>query len=126
VKWLVSELTDNHGIAADIEVVGEERQLPPEAELMLFRIIQEALSNVRRHSHASRVVVRVEFADRSTKVTVSDNGMGFEMPTRIGDLARSGRLGLAGMQERAQLLGGTLSIDSKPGKGTLVVVEAPL
>jgi len=126
VKWLVSELTENHGIAADIEVVGEERQLPPEAELMLFRIIQEALSNVRRHSQASRVVIRVEFADRSTKVTLSDNGMGFEMPPRIGDLARSGRLGLAGMQERAQLLGGTLSIDSKPGTGTTVAVEAPL
>ncbi len=126
VKWLTSELTENHGIAADIAVVGNERQLSPEAELTLFRIVQETLSNVRRHSQASRVVIRVEFADHSTKVMVSDNGIGFEMPTRIGDLARSGRLGLAGMQERAQLLGGTLSIDSKPGKGTTVVVEAPL
>jgi len=126
VKWLVSELTDNYGIAADIEVVGSERQLSPETELMLFRIIQEALSNVRRHSQASKVVIKVEFADHSTKIMVSDNGMGFEMPTRIGDLARSGRLGLAGMQERAQLLGGTLSIDSKPGKGTTVAVESPL
>lgn len=126
VKWLASDLTKNYGIAIDIEVVGEPCQLLPEAELMLFRIVQEALSNVRRHSGADKVCVRVEFADHATRITVSDNGKGFEMPTRIGDLARSGKLGLAGMQERAQLLGGTLSIDSKPGKGTTLTVEVPL
>ncbi len=93
---------------------------------MLFRITQEALTNVRRHSGANRVCVRVEFADSSTKVTVSDNGMGFEIPAQAGDLARIGKLGLAGMQERAQLLGGTLTIDSKPGKGTILTVEVPL
>jgi len=126
VKWLVSELTENYGIATDIEVLGEACQLLPEAELMLFRIVQEALTNVRRHSGADKVCVRVEFADHGTKIMVSDNGKGFEMPTRVGDLARTGKLGLAGMQERAQLLGGTLVIDSKPGKGTTLTVEVPL
>lgn len=126
VKWLASDLTKNYGIATDMEVVGKHRQLPPEAELMLFRIAQEALTNVRRHSQASRVVIRLGFADHSTKITVRDNGTGFEMPTRIGDLARSGRLGLAGMQERAQLLGGTLTVDTEPGKGTALTVEVPL
>jgi PAS domain S-box-containing protein len=126
VKWLVSELTKNYGIATDIEVLGEACQLLPEAELMLFRIVQEALTNVRRHSGADKVCVRVEFADHATRITVSDNGKGFEMPTRVGDLARTGKLGLAGMQERAQLLGGTLVIGSKPGKGTTLTVEVPL
>jgi PAS domain S-box-containing protein len=126
VKWLASDLTKNYNITADVEVVGNQRKLPTEAELMLFRITQEALTNVRRHSGASRVCVRVEFADSSTKVTVSDNGRGFEIPARAGDLARIGKLGLAGMQERAQLLGGTLTIDSKPGKGTILTVEVPL
>ena len=126
VKWLASDLTKNYNITADVEVAGNQRKFPPEAELMLFRITQEALTNVRRHSGADRVCVRVEFADSSTKVTVSDNGKGFETPARAGDLARIGKLGLAGMQERAQLLGGTLTIDSKPGKGTILTVEVPL
>ena len=126
VHWLASDLTENYGIATDVKVVGDPRQLPPDAELMLFRITQEALTNARRHSGANQVSVRVEFADSSTKVTVSDNGRGFETPTRAGDLARIGKLGLAGMQERAQLLGGTLTIDSKPGNGTIVTVEVPL
>jgi PAS domain S-box-containing protein len=126
VRWLASDLTRSYGIAGDVEVVGEQRQLPSEAELMLFRIVQEALANVRRHSEANRVCVRVEFADQKTKVTVNDNGKGFEMPARVGDLARIGKLGLTGMQERAKLLGGDLTIDSKPGKGTTVTVKVPL
>jgi PAS domain S-box-containing protein len=126
VKWLASDLIKNYNIIADVEVVGNQRKLPPEADLMLFRIIQEALTNVRKHSEANRVCVRVEFADHNTKVIVSDNGKGFEMPARVDDLARTGKLGLTGMQERTQLLGGTLTIDSKLGKGATVTVEVPL
>ncbi len=126
VRWLVSDLTKNNDIAADIEVTGEQRQLSPEAELMIFRIVQEALANVRKHSEANTVSVRVEFADYNTKLIVSDNGKGFEIPARVSDLARNGKLGLIGMQERAQLLGGTLTINSEPGKGTTVVIEVPL
>ena len=126
VKWLASDFTKNYNIAADVEVVGEPYQLSPDAELMLFRITQEALTNVQKHSSASRVRITVEFTHHATKVTVSDNGKGFETPERMGDLARSGRLGLAGMQERAQLVGGTLTIDSASGKGTILTVEVPL
>ena len=67
----------------------------------------------------------MEFAGHYTRVTVNDNGKGFEIPGRIGDMARIGKLGLAGMQERTQLLGGTLTIDSQPGKGTLLTIEVP-
>ncbi len=126
VKWLASDLTKNYAIAADVKVVGEPRQLPPDAELILFRITQEALTNVQKHSQANNVGITVEFADHSTKMTVRDNGKGFEMPGKVGDLARSGKLGLTGMQERAQLLGGTLTIDTKPGKGTTLSLEIPL
>lgn len=126
VNWLASDLTKNYNIKTEIEVVGSQRKLPPDAELMLFRITQEALTNVRRHSGANRVNIRVEFFDSATRVTISDNGRGFEIPSRAGDLARIGKLGLAGMQERAQLLGGALSIESKPGKGSAVTIEVPL
>ncbi|OGO19792.1 MAG: hypothetical protein A2144_13125 [Chloroflexi bacterium RBG_16_50_9] len=125
IKWLAADLTKNYGIPVDVKGVGEPRQLPPDAELTLFRITQEALTNVQRHSGAREVSVTVEFTNNNTKVTVSDNGKGFEIPTRMGDLAKSGRLGLAGMQERAQLLGGTLTIDSEVGKGTNLTIEVP-
>ncbi len=126
IKWLASDVTKNYNITVDTEIAGTQRQLPPQAELMLFRITQETLNNMRRHAQATRAGIRLEFADHTIKLTVSDNGKGFELPARVGDLARSGKLGLAGMQERAELLGGTLSIDSQPGKGTKITVEVPL
>jgi len=125
IKWLAAELTKNYGTPMEVKVVGEPHQLSSEVELTLFRITQEALTNVQKHSGASRVGVVIEFSDKATKVTVNDDGKGFEIPERMGDLARSGRLGLAGMQERAQLLGGTLSINSERGKGTSLTVNVP-
>jgi len=125
IKWLASDLTKNYNIPVDVNVAGELHQLPPDAELMLFRITQEALNNVQRHSGASMVSITMEFTDQVTRVTVGDNGKGFEMPERMGDLARIGKLGLAGMQERVQLLGGNLTIDTGPGKGTSLTVTVP-
>lgn len=126
IKWLASDLTKNYGIDVETEVTGKQCQLPPETELMLFRIAQEALTNIRRHSKASKARIGVEFSEHSIRIKIQDNGKGFEIPTRVGDLARIGKLGLAGMQERAQLLGGKVTIDSEPGKGTILTVEVPL
>ena len=84
------------------------------------------MRNVWRHSEATEAEVTVEFEPKQTRVTVSDNGKGFDLPQAIGDLARDGKLGLAGMQERAQLLGGTLKAQSEPAKGTRITVELPL
>ncbi len=126
IKWLAADLTQNYSINVDVRIEGEPRQLPPDAELTLFRITQEALTNAQKHSGAKEVTIAIEFNKQSTKVTVGDDGKGFELPERMGDLARSGKLGLAGMQERAQLLGGVLTIDSKPGKGTRLIMEVPL
>ncbi len=126
LNWLASEINKDHDVIADVVVTGSPRQLLPEAELTLFRIAQEALNNARRHSGADHVSLKMEFAHNGARMTVSDNGKGFEVPLRLGDLARVGKLGLAGMQERAQLLGGTLTIDTAPGKGTTLAVEVPL
>lgn len=126
LKWLASDLTKNYGIQAETDIRGNQRPLPPESELILFRITQEALTNVRKHSQATRVMVNVDFFEHKIKVSVQDNGKGFMMPARVGDLSRKGKLGLHGMQERAQLLGGTLNIESFPGKGTVLTVEIPV
>lgn len=126
LEWLASELTKQFGIAIGTAVVGTARRFSPEAELVMFRIAQEALRNTCRHAQASRAWIAVEYGDGKTILRVSDNGKGFELPERLSDLASLGKLGLAGMEERARLLGGTLSLHSEPGKGTTVTVEVPI
>lgn len=126
LEWLTSDLSQHFGIALATAVVGPERRFSPEAELLLFRIAQEALRNVWRHSGATRAWVTAEFGEGKATLTIVDNGKGFELPKRLGDLATDGKLGLAGMQERAQLLGGSFSLQSEPGKGTVVTVEVPI
>lgn len=125
LEWMTENMVKSQEIDAHVEVMGVERTLPVETQLLLFRIAQEALNNIRRHAEASRAVVKLEFGDNSIKTTVSDNGKGFEPPERMGDLASIGKLGLAGMQERARLLSGTLVVQSTPGKGTTLIVEIP-
>jgi len=97
LEWLASDVAQYSGIATKVNVLGTQRRLPEEIELVLFRITQEALRNVWRHSKATQAEVVVEFDDRETRITVSDNGKGFNLPETIGDLARDGKLGLAGM-----------------------------
>ncbi len=126
LKWLASEVEKHSGITVEVKAHGNERRLPPEIELVLFRIAQEALRNVWRHSEATSAAVVVEFDERKTKISVKDNGKGFGVPETVGNLVKDGRLGLAGMHERAQLLGGNLKIKSEPGKGTTVTIEAPI
>jgi len=126
VEWLSDELEREFGIKADLRVIGTERRLIPEAELLFFRVIQEAISNVRRHAEASQVEITIEYDDCKTTAIVRDNGKGFALPETLGELSRTGKLGLVGMEERAKLLGGSLRLESEPGKGTTVVIEAPL
>jgi PAS domain S-box-containing protein len=126
LEWLASDVSQYSGIAIKPQVLGTERRMPPEAELMLFRIAQEALRNMWRHSQATEAELIVEFEVGRIRITVKDNGKGFDLPSSVGDLTRSGKLGLAGMRERARLLGGDIKIESEPGKGTSITVEAPI
>lgn len=126
LEWLASSMEKLSGIDVKVEKSGTERRLPGEVELVMFRIAQEALSNVRRHSRANNAEVMVEFDDKKIRMTIRDNGKGFALPEKVGDLLKKGKLGLAGMQERIQLLNGSLKIESQPGKGTTVVIEAPI
>jgi signal transduction histidine kinase len=125
LKWLASDVAGYSGIKTILNVVGTERRLPEQTELVLFRITQEALRNVWRHSKATTAEINVEFTEKETKITVNDNGKGFHLPPIISDLARDGKLGLAGMQERARLIDGNLTVTSQPGKGSSITVEVP-
>jgi len=123
LELLAEELNSEHNISTSLEISGPERRLEPEVELALFRIAQEALSNIRRHSGAKKAEVKLLFTDRRVKLTVSDNGKGFQLPEVLGDLANEGKLGILGMQERTSLFNGKFSVRSVVGKGTVMVVE---
>jgi PAS domain S-box-containing protein len=124
LEWMTEDLNRGWGIDAHVEVVGGKRTLSPETQLVLFRIAQESLSNIKKHAEASKAVIKLELDDR-IRMSVIDDGKGFILPRRLSALANSGKLGLAGMEERAHLLGGTLNIQSEPGKGTAVIVDLP-
>ena len=126
LKWLASQMAEYAGLSITVKVIGKERRFPHEVELIMFRITQEALRNVWKHAEATEAEVVVEFEEQRTRLTIRDNGKGFSPPRSVADLPRTGKLGLAGMQERAQLIGGTLSISSEVGKGTTVVAELPV
>jgi PAS domain S-box-containing protein len=125
LEWLASDMTDHFNISVTFQTNGAERRLSPEMELLLFRIAQEALSNVRKHSGASNAWITLDFEDKRLVLMVKDNGRGFKPPDRLSDLTGMAKLGLAGMAERTRLLGGDLRINSEPGKGTTVRVEVP-
>jgi len=125
LRSILKEVEEHNKIDTDLKVSGNERRFPPEVELLVFRIVQAALSNIVRHARATKAQVVMEFAEGKTRCSISDNGQGFELPGRVDDLPRRGKLGLAGMQERARLLGGTLEVQSSPGKGTTLTVEIP-
>jgi PAS domain S-box-containing protein len=126
LEWLANDMSRYSGIVTKVNVTGQGRRLPPDVELMLFRIAQEALRNVWRHSQATEAAVTAEFYDKRVVVTIKDNGKGFRVPDTVGDLARDGKLGLTGMHERARLVGGSVTFHSEPGKGTTIVMEVPV
>jgi len=125
LEWLASDIGKRSGMNIEVTMRGVSRRLPPEVELVLFRVAQEALRNTLRHSQATSAEVAVEFGEKLIRITVKDNGKGFYLQETAGDLIKRGRLGLTGMRERIQLVGGNLKISSRPGKGTTVTIEAP-
>jgi signal transduction histidine kinase len=120
---LLTEQLSKQDIASRVEIDGVDRRLPTEVEVALFRIAQEALHNVGRHSQATEALVQLQFGDKQVSLKVVDNGRGFEAPEVWGEFASSDRLGLIGMQERARLIGASMSVQSQRGKGTAVTVK---
>jgi signal transduction histidine kinase len=110
---------------ASFIVHGGEVRLDSERELVLFRIIQEALRNVGKHAQASQVSVALTFDAHEVTATIQDDGIGFDAPETPTDFVHAGHFGLMGMHERAQLFGGNVYVKSERGKGTTVVAYVP-
>ena len=123
LESLIQELMNIGGINARLQIAGDNRRMSTDAEMLVFRIAQESLRNVRKHSQATEVVVLVEFAPQKVRLTITDNGQGFKLPERWSNFASRGKLGLIGMGERARLLNADLLIRSEVGKGTTVSLE---
>jgi len=117
--------TQNYGIQTELAIVGlDDEAFEPDAQMQLFRIIQEALSNARRHGDTRRVQVTFEAHGPMACITVQDDGRGFDPTQPVGEAGS--RFGLQFMRERAEQLGGRLAVHSAPGQGTRVVVEMPV
>jgi two-component system, NarL family, sensor histidine kinase UhpB len=110
----VAELQRRTGIETSLESDGELSELDADAQLVLYRVAQEALSNAARHSGADHIRVSLRRAGPRVELTVSDDGRGFSFDDAEGGL------GIAGMRERALLVGGDVEIESRPGTGTTV------
>ena len=121
VTEYVSAFGARQRIETTCEVRGLEQDLDPERQLVLFRILQEALANVARHAGASRVEVELSFHEGRTRLAVRDDGRGFE-PEKVV----AGHYGLRNMSERASKAGGILEIDSAPGRGSRITVVLPI
>ena len=117
----VDDFGERFGLETRFECDGELPRLSPRAEAELLRIVQEALNNVARHADATVVRVRAGVVGSNLELAVGDNGGGFEP-----ELVREGSFGLASMRERAQIIGGELTIDSRPQDGTRISVVVPL
>jgi len=120
--WQVDHFNEGSDTHAQISISDAERKLPPEIATAVFRIVQEALSNVRRHSKATVATITLKFPPQSIELTVQDDGVGFSLPT-IGSLASRGKFGLIGMEQRTKSLNGTFRIHSQPDKGTLLKIK---
>ena len=128
LRHLHKEYQDRFRLPVDFQVLGlEDGRLPSEVETTLYRIVQEALTNVARHAQAESVSVLLERREHSVMLIVEDDGQGFDAVDVTHPVSHSrDRLGLYGMRERALLLGGELTIESTPGTGTAVFVEIPV
>jgi signal transduction histidine kinase len=126
VQRLAEDYAEKLGIHIDCQAVGVEgRRLPPGTETALYRIVQEALTNVAKHAEAKNVSVILRHGEASVLAIVEDDGKGFPVAEVMGSAAKDKRLGLFGMEERAALVAGKLTIESAPGEGTTVFVEVP-
>ena len=118
------QMTHGTGIQVELETTGPVQALPEVVEVNLFRIGQEALTNVIKHSRARRVKIELSFGPQEVVLQIKDNGTGFTLANCPGP--SEGHFGLLGMSERAKRIGGQFVPTSAPGKGTTVRVEVPL
>lgn len=122
---LCNRMADVMGHPVDLDASGLRTRQDSEVELVLYRVIQEALTNVHKHANANRTRVELANVDDMIQVVIADDGQGFDMARLEGDSAKGMALGLFGMEERVELVGGTMYVSSAPGRGTRITIRVP-
>ena len=126
VRWWVARHLTPAGITARLEIEDLDDRLPATVEIPVFRAVQEALTNIARHSGAKTVLIQMSYENGVLSVDVEDDGRGFT-PADVATPSETGQgLGLLGMRERIEILGGTLTLDSSPGAGTHLAFSVPV
>jgi len=126
LKQYVQDFEEKTKLSANMTVVGHETRLASYSEVTLFRVVQELLTNIQKHAHATHVQVLLDFQDTVVVASVEDDGSGFDMNELKSAGPQRKGLGLPTMQERAEMLGGQVQIDSRIGRGTRVRIEIPV
>jgi Signal transduction histidine kinase len=129
LRWYIKEYQQKFTLTVNYQVMGIKDRLSSEMETVLYRIVQEALTNVARHAKANTVNINIKEVNNAIDVTIEDDGRGFDVEHLLNKKPGMGQergWGLVGMFERAQLLEGTLQIDSQPGKGTIIRAHIPI
>lgn len=125
LRWYAGSVQEHASLSIRVDIMGDEKDLDDAVKITIFRIIQESLNNVIKHAQASHVNIRLCFEERNVRIEVWDNGIGFNLDQSPQKNTSRPSLGLAGMEERAALLGGHVSIQSRPGYGTQVEALIP-
>ncbi len=126
LRWYAESRLDTIGIQVDFVIEGKERRLPSQVETALFRVAQEAMANIAKHSEAENASISLQFNDDTISMRIADDGKGFDVTGVMGADQRENGFGLLGMQERVALLGGSISIKSSPGHGTVISIGMPV
>lgn len=124
LNWLARTTGESSGLEVVLDIPDDETGLDKQSETLVFRIVQEALTNAVKHAEASRVRVIVDRGPAMLKVSITDNGLGFDAKSVLGESDKG--FGARGMRDRAELFGGRLSIESEPGEGTSVLLQLPV
>lgn len=114
------------GVECRFSKDGEQVRLPSNIEITVYRAVQEAINNIRKHSKASRVSLRLEYLSDRLQVTIRDNGKGFDLSQTMDSAISVGHMGLLGMRQRAEIIGGNLKIKTSEGEGTTITITLPL
>ena len=126
VRWLLQGQTQSAGLAVALETRLPAERLPRDLETTCFRILQESVTNVGRHARATAIDVRLTADEGMLRLTVADDGIGFDAAAALDAASKGGSLGLLSMRERAHLAGGRFSITSAPGRGTVLAADLPI
>ncbi len=125
IRWYSTKIQEHSPLSIRLDIHGEECDLDDAMKITIFRIVQESLNNIIKHSQATHVNMHLYFDEKNVRISVFDNGIGFDREQVQQRRANRPSLGLAGMEERAALLGGTVAVQSRPGYGTEVEATIP-